>query len=61
MKNVHCVITNEASTLKMKISIETEIVLQSLALTSIIAILKEELNSIGVQILEELFAMLDNT
>jgi hypothetical protein len=61
MKNVYCVITNEASTLKMKISIETEIVLQSLVLTSIIAILKEELNSIGVQIIEQLFAMLDNT
>lgn len=61
MINISGVITTESSTLRVKISIEREIVLQSLVLTSIITVLRAELDSIAVEILTQLFHMLDES
>ena len=60
MINISGVITNESSTLRVTISIEKEIVLQSFLLTSIVTVLKTELNSVAVEILKQLFSMLDD-
>ena len=60
MINISSVTTNDASTLRVKISIEREIVLQSFLLASIVKVLKTEFNNIAVEILRQLFHMLDN-
>lgn len=59
MRNVCCKLNNDASTLKAQISIQMEIVLPSLLLTSIVGILQKELNGVALEILKQLFRQID--
>jgi hypothetical protein len=60
MINIRSAITTESSTLRVTISIEREIVLHSFLLASIVTVLKTELNTIAVEILRQLFTLLDD-
>lgn len=59
MRKINCKLKNESSTLKAEISIQMEIVLQSLLLTSIVAALKKELDAAAIEILKQLFRQID--
>lgn len=59
MKNVRCVVIKESSTLKLQVSIEREIILPCLLLSSIVSVLKKELDAIAVEILEQLLPQIE--